>query len=80
MREYKNIFDCNESKQFNYFDNLLNELSLVDKSSINFRFPTNKHFKKSLDFKEIDLNNFINITSKMMNFIESLNDFVQDSK
>ena len=80
--DYENNFDYNydEKEEFDNYENLLSELSSIDELSFSFRYPTNKCLQQSLDFAVVDFDNFIDVANKMINFIASLNDLIQNSR
>lgn len=70
-----------EDVEYKIFDNLINELSLIDKNSFSFRYPYNGVRKMNdritlciPEPKDISLDNLEEIIHKMSCFIDGLND------
>ncbi len=72
-------FEKTEINELNNTGKLIFELDEIDKGSFNFRYPTNKKGKKSLEFAQFDLNNFVTVIEKVNNYLGSLRDFCQNN-
>lgn len=76
--EMKQQLTQEEIQRNENFGKLIKELSKIDQLSFNFRYPIKKNMVKSLDFSVIDFDNFVEVTNRIIFYLNCLYDLAED--
>lgn len=73
--KYANDSEC-EMKLINIVENLIEEISKLDKNGDNFRYPTSYSLEYRFDDKKIDIKNVYTYLRALVNFLDSCDDML----